>query len=478
LAAGFYGLQSKPPSAQALQDALTVLEGKAVLGGGERPVYVRLAEHGQRIYLDLADPAWRVIEVDAGGWRVTQNPPVRFRRTKGMLPLPEPARGGSLDQLRDFVNLPRAEAVDAAEAPWQLLTCWLAAALRQRGPYPLLVLMGEQGCAKSTLAKLLRSLVDPSVTPLRSEPRDVRDLMIAATSGWLVALDNLSGLPQWLSDSLCRLATGGGFATRELYTDAEEVLFDAQRPALLTSIEEVVTSGDLLDRSLFLRLEPISEEDRKTEEELWAAWEKVRPLALGALLDAVSAGLRLLPDLRLARLPRMADFARWGEAVGRGLGWPPGAALAAYRSAIGDAAQIALEASAVAGPLLDLLAEESTWEGTAAQLLKRLTTLAGDKAKTRGWPAKPHLLSGQLRRLAPSLRRVGVSVTFSVVGKARKRTLSLERACETALSALSASAEADKASAASAESAPAHPDSGGGGPQAIGDEDGPSDEEA
>jgi hypothetical protein len=430
LAAGFFDRHGKPPGSQAMQDALNVLEGKAVFAGGERQVFVRLAEHAGRIYLDLADPAWRAIEVDARGWRVVENPPVRFRRTKGMLALPEPARGGSLDQLRAFVNLPRADAADAADALWLLLVCWLTAALRPRGPYLLLVLAGEQGTAKSTLATLLRSLLDPSVTPLRSEPREVRDLMIAATSGWLVAFDNLSRLPQWLSDALCRLATGGGFATRELYTDAEEVLFNAQRPALLTSIEEVVTAGDLLDRSLPLRLEPIPDDRRRTEEELWAAWEEVRPRVLGALLDAVSAGLRLLPSVRLDRLPRMADFARWAEAVGRGLGWKPGAALAAYRVAIGEATQLALEASVVTGPVLALLENHSPWEGTARELLEHLTRLAGEKSKDRDWPGKPHLLSGQLRRLAPSLRRVGVEVAFSKVGKRRTRTIHLGRRVE------------------------------------------------
>jgi hypothetical protein len=428
LAGEFFAQQGKAPGGQALQDALTALEGKAVFAGAEHPVYVRVAEHQGRIYLDLADDAWRAVEVDALGWRVVEAPPVRFRRPKGLLALPEPVRGGRLDELRPFLNLAGGDAGDARDAAWYLLAGWLTSALRPGRPYPLLVLNGEQGTAKSTLGRLLRSLIDPSVAPLRSEPREVRDLMIAATSGWLVALDNLSHLPQWLSDSLCRLSTGGGFATRELYTDAEEVLFDAQRPALLTSIEEVVTSGDLLDRSLFLRLDPIPDEKRRTEAELWSAWETVRPRVLCGLLDAVSAGLRQLPSVHLGHLPRMADFALWLEAVGRGLGWKPGVVLAAYRGVIGDAAGLALEASPVAGPLLELAGQSSPWQGTASELLDRLTTLAGEKAKGRGWPGKPHLLSGHLRRLSPNLRRVGVLVTFDrLSGGSRTRTVKLER---------------------------------------------------
>jgi hypothetical protein len=346
----YYDTTSKAPGAQAVEDAIGVLEGRACFDGAELPVHVRLAEHAGRIYLDLGRPGWEVLEIAPDGWRAAPDPPVRFRRPKGLLPLPVPARGGSLDEMRPFVNLDPPDAGNAdshadSDAAWRLVIGWLTAAYRPGRPCPVLALAGEQGSAKSTVGRLLRSLVDPSVAALRAEPREVRDLMIAATAGWLVALDNLSVLPQWLSDALCRLSTGGGWTTRELYTDSEEVIFEAMRPVLLTSIEEVVTAGDLLDRSLFLRLEPIPEEKRRTEEELWAAWDKAQPRVLGALLDAVSAGLRLLPSIRLDRSPRMADFGRWIEAVGRGMGWEEGAALNAYRGVIGDAAGLALEAS-------------------------------------------------------------------------------------------------------------------------------------
>jgi hypothetical protein len=128
-----------------------------------------------------------------------------------MLPLPYPREGGSITSLRGFVNV-------ANDDDWALLLAWLVAAFRPHGPYPVLVLHGEQGSAKSTVARVLRALVDPGTASLRSEPRDARDLIISATNGWCVALDNLSHLPVWLSDAICSLATGGGFGTRELFT--------------------------------------------------------------------------------------------------------------------------------------------------------------------------------------------------------------------------------------------------------------------
>jgi hypothetical protein len=110
--------------------------------------------------------------------------------------------------------------------------------------------------------RVLRALVDPNTAALRTTPRDERDLVIAANNGWLMALDNLSHLPDWLSDALCRLATGNGFATRELYTDAEEAIFATQRPIVKNGIEELATRGDLLDRSIVLYLPTIAEDQR------------------------------------------------------------------------------------------------------------------------------------------------------------------------------------------------------------------------
>jgi hypothetical protein len=107
--------------------------------------------------------------------------------------------------------------------------------LRSGGPYPLLAIFGEQGSAKTVLSKLLKALIDPNAAPARALSREERELMIAANNGYLLAFDNLSALSLWLSDALCRLASGGSFAVRQLYTDDEEVLFEAARPILLNS---------------------------------------------------------------------------------------------------------------------------------------------------------------------------------------------------------------------------------------------------
>jgi hypothetical protein len=191
LARAYYERHEKAPGSQALQDALSVLDGKAQYDGPELPVFTRLGEHAGAIYLDLANDTWEAVAITADGWHVTDNPPVKFRRSRGMLPLPHPRSGGSIDLLAPFVNV-------EGDDDWRLVVGWLIGALRPQGPYPILVLHGEQGSAKSTTARVLRSLIDPNKAGLRSEPREPRDLMVAAHNSWIIALDNLSH-PGWLT---------------------------------------------------------------------------------------------------------------------------------------------------------------------------------------------------------------------------------------------------------------------------------------
>jgi hypothetical protein len=402
----YYREARKAPSAKALQDALNVLEARARYDGPVLPVHCRLGGSGGRVCLDLADGRWRAVEVTAQGWAVVEAPAVRFRRTRGTLALPEPARGGSVEELRPLINVSQAE--------WPLLVGWLVQALNPCGPYPVLCLHGEQGSAKSTAARVLRCLIDPSSSPLRAEPRDERDLIITATNSWVVALDNLSHLPPWLSDALCRLATGGGFSTRELYTDSEEAIFEATRPVILTGIEDLAGRPDLLDRAIVLQLPVIDDRERLPERLLWERVEAVRPRVLGALLDAASAALRRLPGVRLERLPRLADLALWVAAAEPALGWAEGTFLDAYEDNRALASSASLDGSAVYPPLKALAEEHAGWRGTCQALLQELEARVGDQErKSKAWPKTARALGGLLRRLAPNLRKNGVGVEFT-----------------------------------------------------------------
>ena len=366
LARRFFEATQGAPSSEALQSALNVIEAKAQFDGLERIVHLRVGGQDEKLYLDLCDETWRAVEIDSEGWRVLDNPPIRFRRASGMQPLSMPEKGGSVETLRSFLNV-------QSDADFVLVVAWALAVLRNRSPYPMIVISGEQGSAKSTFSSMLRLLLDPNTAPLRALPRDDRDLFIAANNGHVLAFDNVSSLPAWMSDTLCRLSTGGGFAVRQLYSDQDEVLFDSARPVILNGIEEIVTRPDLADRAVFLTLEPIPEESRRPEAEMWAAFEIERPRLLGVLLDAVAEGIKQLPTTRLDKLPRMADFALWVTACETAL-WPAGTFWSAYCTNRGEAAQSVLEADSIALLVRELVDQRTMWTGTCADLLEELSS--------------------------------------------------------------------------------------------------------
>jgi hypothetical protein len=252
--------------------------------------------------------------------------------------------------------------------------------------------------------------------------------MIAASNSGMLAYDNLSHLPDWVSDGLCRVATGGGLATRQLYTDDEEAIFDAQRPVLLNGIEDLTGRGDLLDRALVLDLPEIDAAARREEEELWGRFDAAHPRLLGALLDAVARALRRLPRTAPADLPRMADFARWAEAGSRALGAAPGAFLAAYERNRDKAHEIALEGSPVAQAVIALVAERPRWEGTAQYLLDTLEERTETSRRRKAWPHSARGLAGALRRARQGLAAHGIAVaTARATDRARTRTITLTR---------------------------------------------------
>lgn len=423
-----------------MQDALALLEAKAQFDSPACQIFTRVAPCGDAIYIDLCNDRWEAVEITSKGWNVVQNPPVRFRRSRGMQPLPDPARDGSISKLRSLINV-------GGDKNWILLLSWLIAACRPRGPYPLLILQGEQGSAKSTTAKLLRRMIDPAAAPLRTPPREERDLLIAANNSWVVAYDNLSGIPPWLSDALCRLATGGGFSTRELYTDTDEVILDLTRPVILNGIDHLAERPDLADRAIILNLPRIEETARRDEAELYMAYEQECPHILGALFTAISAALARLPEVRLLRKPRMADFALWAAAAEPALGFHVGAFMNAYSGNRAEAVQETLESDSVSAAIVVLIngeKGEGQWTGTSGDLLKHLERIVEERVKkSPAWPKTPRGLSSRLRRLTTFLRESGIEITFhDQKGTGGRRCLTITRTAVdlTATTAATASA--------------------------------------
>lgn len=423
-----YEALGEPPGSEALSAAVNLALAQAVHDGPQHEVSVRTG--GLRpdggFSIDLGDASWRAVHVQPGSWTIGPHEAVRFRRPNAMKPLPTPRRGGSIRALRRFVNV-------ATDEDFLLLVAWITAALRPTGPYPVLLVEGEQGSAKSTLSRAMRHFVDPCKAPLRCEPRDARDLAVAAGNAHVVGLDNLSSLRDWLSDALCRLATGGGFATRMLYADFDEAVFDAMRPVIINGIAAPASRPDLLDRAILLTLPTIPEAERRTERAFWSDLESAEGKILGALLDLVAEALVILPAVRLSESPRMADFAEWGEAVGRAMGLGDGAFLRAYeanRSAVNEAAA---EASPVVLAIATMLPEAgASWSGTTSELrAKLLDEVSATGSPPADWPKTNRQLASDLRRQTPVLRRMGITVAAAGrSNRGRRLVLRREQAAE------------------------------------------------
>ena len=456
LARRFFQQADTVPGAQALHDAVGVLEGRALFDGPERAVHVRLAQEGDAIYLDLGNERWEAVEITASGWRVVPHPPVVFRRSNSTAPLPVPIPGGDMRALRRFVNF-------ANDDDFLLYEAWMVAALRPTGPYIVLAVHGSQGAAKSTTVRICKKLLDPTAAPLRSQPASEQDLLIAATGTWCLVFDNISQVPPWLSDALCRLATGGGYATRALYTDSEETIFDAMRPVALTGIEEVAVRSDLLDRTVVLYLPDIEDNQRREEKEFWASFEKARPGLLGALLDSVSVAMRNYDTVHLPTRSRMADFLAWGAAAAPALGRTPQEFVSAYQANRKAGHELALDSAVIAVPIQGLVADGQEWSGPATELLKKLDGLADeDTRRQRTWPKNGQSLAGRLRRLTPNLKAMGVRVVFERAGHTGQRTIHIGKTPASRASvvsdgstdARSATAPSERADATHRESAP------------------------
>ena len=250
-----------------LRNAVETIGAIATEEYEEIPVFVRLAYWGGKLYVDLADRSGNVIEIDGDGYRVIQNPPVRFLRTEKMLALPLPQPGGHFDELKRFVNV--------TEEDFPLLVGAILGCYHPTGPYPIIHLIGGDGHAKTSTAVFILLLLDPSIIRGCAPPESTEDLILSVQQRWLYFIDNLSEIKPWLSDSLCRLSTGGAIERRKKYKDAETSAFVAKRPALLTSITDVVQKSDLGSRALKIDTPRI--ENYKAETVLMEDFNEVRP---------------------------------------------------------------------------------------------------------------------------------------------------------------------------------------------------------
>lgn len=389
------------PNAESVSLVMSGVVADAEYAGEKTDVYTRIAEKNGCVYLDLADDQWRCIEISKDGYRVISCPPVYFIRSNGMLPLPMPRPGGSL--MHDLKKLINARD----EKDYILMAAWLLGTLHPKGPYPVLNLTGERGSAKSKGTTILRNLIDPSKAPTRGAFKDFREAAIAAQNNMIIGLDNLSKMPDWLSDALCRIATGSGHTERALYENSSEIVFNNRRAVIMNGIEDIVTAPDLIDRALMVSLEPPDE--YISEKDIDQRFNDLHPTLLGSLLQAASHALKSLSSVKLKTSTRMMDFAEWITAAEPALGWSSGSFMDVYLENKSKAAIIATDSSSLAKTLTQFFEKNGEWEGLTSELLDKLQqyeTFTNNKYA----PKTANKLSGAIKRLAPALRSQGMDI--------------------------------------------------------------------
>jgi hypothetical protein len=405
LAASLHRQTGKVASASALADCITVLDGEAS-ELDPRPVWLRVGQHHDTVVVDMGTETGQCITITPRGWAVETDSPVIFRRSELTHPLVTPERGGTLDPLRSLVNLP--------EEDYRLAIAWVVAAYLTGIPHPILLVQGEQGTAKSNLIRTLLALVDPQPAADRTPPRDQREWAIFARASWAFSFDNITDIPPWLSNALCKGVTGDAVLQRVLHSDEDIGVYSFQRVIALTTIAiKHDVAGDLADRILLVEPEVI--EVRRTETDITAARAAALPAALGAILDLVAGVLRELPATAVDNAPRMADFAKLLAALDAVTGW---GTLGSYRAKVATLALSLIEGNTLAYAIYRLATcpspgglDPAPWEGTAGELLDALRRICADaRMAASDLPEDVRAVGRQVREIAPSLRKAGIDI--------------------------------------------------------------------
>ena len=403
LMAMFYKSSGKAARDQSVREALQVLDGLAQHDGEQKAVHIRVAKLGDAVFVDLAQPGNSLAaKIEAGRWELVQTHEIRFMRPDTMRPLPTPTAAAGMGALWQFVNVPEGARL--------LVLAWLLECLRPDGVFPVLEILGEAGSAKSTLQRILRMLVDPNASNLRSPPKSVEDVFISASLNWVASFENVSHLAAPMQDALCVLATGGGYAKRKLYSDGDESVINVVRPVVLNGISACITAHDLIDRSICI--EPQRIQTRREDADIEREFEAAYPGLVASLFQLMAQTLKELPDTQLPASEniRLAGFARLGLAMERALGEPAGEFLRQFHASRQESIARTIDASPVATALVEWFEARASRN---AELSAKALLLEVEGFKPQGaeaWPKTAKGFGDALRRAAPSLRYMGIEV--------------------------------------------------------------------
>jgi len=405
----YFRKEGKAPNHEALNQALSVLEGQALFQCPKQILQLRIAKTNKFFWVDLGDK--RAVKMSHEGWEIAKAPPI-FRKYQHQKPMPDPVHGGDPWRIFEYLNVPEGQKL-------LFLVC-ISSYLVPDIPHPIFHPHGPQGSGKTTMFKIIKRLIDPSRIEVFIAPRDPMELIRALAHHHLLLIDNLGSLPYWAPDILSPACTGGGVIKRKLFTDDEDFVIEVNSCIGLNGINQLITKPDLMDRSILLYQDPIDPVQRKEESVLWDLFEKARPEISGGLFDALSNAMAIFPGVSLERLPRMADFARWGYAIAQALGKKGTDFLLAYQNNITGHIEEVVRNSLLAQAVLSLMeGREEPWEDTVMSTWEKLREYAEPSKADRlffkndkTFPGSYRGLKNSLERIKPTLQTYGIEYEF------------------------------------------------------------------
>jgi hypothetical protein len=402
----FYKQEGKAPNSDALNQTITVLEGKAINESVGITLNNRIAKTDHIFWYDLGDG--NAIKITRHEWEIVDAPKL-FKRYSHQQPQVVPISGGNPWKIFQFLNVDEKHQL--------IVLVYIISCFVPDIPHPIFHPHGAQGAGKTTLCKVIKRLCDPSAAETLITPREVASLVQVIAHHHVCLFDNMSDLPPWMSDILAQACTGGGFSKRQLYTDDEDIIYQVKRAIGLNGINLMISKPDLMDRSILLHLDRITPDKRIDEAEFWKEFEKVRPEILGGILDTLSKAMAIYPTVNLTHLPRMADFVKWGYAISQALGKDGANFLRAYQGNIERQNEEVIQSNTLAQSVLILMNESESWEGTIKIAWNTLRDIADPNKADYTFPKTERMLRKHLERIKTNLMDVGV--TFEIGTRTR-----------------------------------------------------------
>lgn len=397
-----YQEDGKAPNTEALNKALSVLEGRAIFDSPQVALHNRIALQGGNFWYDLGNG--KAIKIDTEGWSIEKTFPILFRRYQHQQSQVIPLKDGEPWELFRFLNVDDDHHL--------LVLVYTISCFIPDIAHPIFHPHGAQGAGKTTLCRIIKKLCDPSTMETIITPRDVPQLVQILAHHHICLFDNMSALPSWMSDILAQACTGGGFSKRQLYTDDDDIIYQLKRCIGINGINLLISKPDLMDRSILLPLDRIHPSKRMDEAKFWEGFEKAKPSIIGAIFDAVSKAMAIYPTVELKELPRMADFVKWGYAIAAALGGHGDKFLRDYRQNVVRQNEEVIQGNTLAQAVLKLMDDQESWEGNIKEAWHKLKETADPDKNDASFPKSERSLRKHLEKIKTNL--IDVGVTFHI----------------------------------------------------------------